>query len=114
MHGVGRSSIARFARTSFTAVVEVSLNDMFGYSSQLRGAIQGKSEFSMEYKVISAWSGVECGAARLIYDGEQHASITKMCRLSCRKHIASHFYKITKSKLRLGGVDGPRPTVSEQ
>ena len=60
-----------------TAVVDVSLNDMFGYSSQLRGAIQDKGEFSMEYKVISAWSGVECGAARLIYDEEQHASVPK-------------------------------------
>jgi elongation factor G len=41
----------------FTVLADCSLNAMFGFSSQLRAASQGKGEFSMEFSHYAPASG---------------------------------------------------------
>jgi hypothetical protein len=80
-------------KDEFTAMAEVALNDIFGYSSQLRGATQGKGKFSIEYKVRALSAFLIADWTRGIGNHGPHHRITCQCsqmyRLSCKKHIAS-------------------------
>ena len=43
----GTIVVSEVREDEFTAIAEVALNDMFGYSSQLRGATQGKGAWCL-------------------------------------------------------------------
>jgi hypothetical protein len=79
----------------FTAIAEVALNDMFGFSRLLRGATQGKGEFSTRYKVLSP--PLLCRIQKRHTDlggGESHASVAE------------------RAGRAAGGISQSRPQVS--
>ena len=52
--GVVQASSTSDDGGAVTISVDVPLANMFGYSTELRSATQGKGEFSMEYKLHAA------------------------------------------------------------
>jgi elongation factor G len=74
----------------FTAIAGVALTDMFGLSRLLRGATQGKGEFSTRYRVLSTPLPVEYRRGALTLAVENHTPVLQNVQAELQEEYRSY------------------------